>query len=84
MLQWFYELYQIVIIESILSVIVERPNGEKIIRIQRLFAIMSSKTRHHTVVVAIGFDTTYSATLFSLFRFLKAKENCLNQIATDN
>lgn len=46
---------------------------------------MSSKTRDHTVVVAIGFGTTYSGYAFSLRSdFLKAKDNCLNQITTDN
>lgn len=46
---------------------------------------MSTKTRNHTVVVAIDFGTTYSGYAFSLRSdFLKAKDNCLNQITTDN
>lgn len=46
---------------------------------------MSSKTRDHTVVVAIDFGTTYSGYAFSLRSdFLIAKDNCLNQITTDN
>lgn len=46
---------------------------------------MSSNTRDHTVVVSIGFGATYSGYAFSLRSdFLKAKDNCLNQITTDN
>uniref|UniRef100_A0A8W8IRJ2 Uncharacterized protein n=1 Tax=Magallana gigas TaxID=29159 RepID=A0A8W8IRJ2_MAGGI len=49
------------------------------------FAMMSFKTRNHTVVVAIYFGTTYSDYAFSIRSdFLKDKHDRLNRISTDS